>query len=241
MRLRLILIILIGIVASGLTLYFTSPKQAVVGEGDGSNPDLNNNQGKNPTKIRKSAESNQANRKALLKTKNYYATGRKEARLIASESTGRANPFGALARIESVHSTKSDQNSTSEGVPDLPPPPDVEGSQNGLLPPPPAMGDSGSIFGSNLPPEPGITTGELPLPPEPKDLISKLRLNAVIGDRAVLAFADKGFARTRGLKRYVTLGRGDSYQNVRLVDLDSEMAIVEENGKTRELKLPEMR
>ncbi len=240
MRLRLLLIILIGVIASGLTLYLTgnqSPSPA-----DSQNSAFLKDSKKKKTLPSGARSASHGNKGLLINSKNFYATGRQEARIIARSSVGRADPFGPLLNISAKgagnHSGSTDGGS-SEGVPDLPPPPDTGDGSSGLLPPPPAMGGLNGI--SDLPPEPGITTDELPLPPESRELSRKLKLNAVIGDHAILAFADKNFARERGLKRYVSLGRGDSYESIRLIDLDADMAIIEENGKTRELKLPELR
>lgn len=231
MNARLLIIILIGVIASAATYYLNNRD-----DGNGANEAalLNTSpktQSKTSTKVRATAQASQD-----LPEKSYSATGRKEARLISSAEAGQKDPF---APIDVVPNSASSSNPARI---DLPPPPDT-GGDNGLLPPPPAMG--GADFGSNLPPEPqteeGISLDELPNPPASQSLRSKLSLNAILGDKAVLALKDKVYANSHGLKPYVTLGKGESYETVRLVYLDDDRAVIEEEGNTRELRLPEIR
>ena len=231
MNARLLIIILIGVIASAVTYHFTNSGD---GSGSGGVALLNTPPkapGRTTTKASVTTRASQD-----LPEKRYSATGRKEARLISSAEAGQKDPFAPIDTV--LNSAGLDKSAKI----DLPPPPET-GGDNGLLPPPPAMG--GADFGSNLPPEPqadaGISVDELPNPPTSQSLRSKLSLNAILGDKAVLALKDKAYASSHGLKQFVTLGKGDSYESVRLVYLDDARAVIEEEGNTRELRLPEIR
>ena len=238
---RLLIIILIGVIASGLTLYFTNQNQNAADD-----PLLN--QVQNKQKNRKNlvkVKTHEEARRELTGSTKYRAIKRKEAQILAGSVETRKDPFEPLGEIISIHAkqnerlNKGKKNSKNAREVDLPPPPDSEVNTS-LLPPPPPLSSGGE---SGLPPEPGqyITTGELPNPPEKQELSNKLKLSAVLGDKIVLALTDRSYARSNNLNSYVTLGRGDKFESVKVVDIDSEMAVIEENGKTRELKLPAIR
>lgn len=233
MNARLLFIILIGVIASAATYYFTNS-----GDGVGTNGValLNTPPKAKTPAMKQKADTSASSASQDLPEKRYSATGRKEARLISSSEAGQKDPFAPIDTV--LNSAGLDKSAKI----DLPPPPDTAGD-NGLLPPPPAMG--GADFGSNLPPEPqadgGISVDELPSPPASQSLRSKLSLNAILGDKAVLALKDKAYASSHGLKQFVTLGKGDSYETIRLVYLDDARAVIEEEGNTRELLLPEIR
>lgn len=227
----MLVIILIGVIAAGLTLHFT---------GDSSSP-IDSLVTNKPIKKRKLIKKNDdviVGKGRLIQDPNkFLATHRKQARIFSRETPSREDPFSSLTNVQSLDqansSDKKDSNDTN-----LPPPPDS--ANNGLVPPPPVMPGAG-----DLPPEPsmdsGISIGELPSPPENQALYKKLHLNSIVGDRAILAFNNNAHARQQYGKEYITLGKGDKFENMTMVVVDPDKVVVEENGITKELKLPELR
>lgn len=87
----------------------------------------------------------------------------------------------------------------------------------------------------------GITSDELPPPPDKPLLVQKLKLNGIVGNRAILAFKDKGYSRENGWRPYVTLGPGDRFDSVKLIAINDESVVLEEEGQQQTLVLGPIR
>lgn len=110
--------------------------------------------------------------------------------------------------------------------------------------PPPPDGDTEVAHTPDtvpVPPLAGITSDELPPPPDKPLLAQKLRLNGIVGNRAILAFKDRSFSRENGWRPYVTLGPGERFDSVKLVAIDAESVVLEEEGQQKTLQLPPIR
>lgn len=110
--------------------------------------------------------------------------------------------------------------------------------------PPPPDGDTEIAHTPDtvpVPPPAGITSDELPPPPDKPLLAQKLRLNGIVGNRAILAFKDRSFSRENGWRRYVMLGPGERFDSVKLVAIDDESVVLEEEGQQKTLQLPPIR
>ncbi len=166
------------------------------------------------------------------------ATRKQEAVDRARLEAGRANPFdsveGALPFPKSEESSHSAEGLLSAGG-KIPPPPGMGSGPHGLPPPPPGVD---SLAAGDLPPPPpptdggtGITFDELPPPPEKPLLMRKLKLNAIVGDRVILTFKDRNYPAKHGMKRFITLTEGQEFDTVTLVSINSDKAVLEEDGK----------
>jgi hypothetical protein len=169
------------------------------------------------------------------------ATPREVATGNARKDAGRADPFGEIAPPHSFPRERHGvlANSLNNNVkgskilgqgPDGLPPPSAD-----LPPPPPPEATA------ELNPPPGITSDELPPPPEKPLLMRKLRLNGIVGDHVILAFNDRSFQRRNGYRRYITLAQGQIFDNVKLVDVDRDKAVLEEDGEQRTVRLEPIR
>jgi hypothetical protein len=98
-----------------------------------------------------------------------------------------------------------------------------------FTPPPPPPGS-----GPGLPPEPpqgdGLSVAELPAPPSKPTVAGKLRLVAIVGDRAIMAF-DKGAARENKWPQTLTLGPGEQFESVSIVGVNNDSVTIEEDGE----------
>lgn len=110
------------------------------------------------------------------------------------------------------------------------------------LPPPPDEDSKVADAPDAIPSQPaGITSDELPPPPDKPLLAEKLKLNGIVGNRAILAFRDKSFRRENGWRPYVTLGPGERFDSVKLVAINDESVVLEEEGQQSTLVLPPIR
>lgn len=169
------------------------------------------------------------------------ATPRDAATNTARQDAGRANPFAEISPSNSfprerkgvlpasLSDNKKSGKTLGHGPEGLPPPaPD--------LPPPPPPDVT-----AQLTPPPGISSEELPPPPEKPLLMRKLRLNGIVGDHVILAFKDRNYQRRNGYKRYITLAQGQVFDNVKLVDVDHDKAVLEEDGEQTTVRLEPIR
>lgn len=168
------------------------------------------------------------------------ATPRDTATNIARQDAGRADPFGDITpshsfprerpgASHSLSETGKNSKMLGHGPEGLPPP-------AADLPPPPPPDVT-----AQLNPPPGITSDELPPPPEKPLLMRKLKLNGIVGDHVILAFKDRSYQRRNGYRRYITLAQGQVFDNVRLVDVEQDKAILEEDGEQTTVRLQPIR
>lgn len=169
------------------------------------------------------------------------ATDRGAARLLSRSVSGREDPMNAISSFKPFPRGLASGDSSNPDTMDIPPPPNTGGMSDLLPPPPPSLAES------DLPPPPpsfdagGLASSDLPPPPEDQSLLRMLSLNAIIGNQAVLSLNDRTYRKTHGLKRFITLGPGESFDSVTLVALDRDQAIIEEDGQRSTLVLPSVR
>lgn len=169
------------------------------------------------------------------------ATPRDSATNQARQDAGRANPFAEISPSSSfprerkgvlpvsLSNNKKSGKTLGHGPDGLPPPaPD--------LPPPPPPDVT-----AQMTPLPGISSDELPPPPEKPLLMRKLRLNGIVGDHVILAFKDRNYQRRNGYKRYITLAQGQVFDNVKLIDVEQDKAVLEEDGEQTTVRLEPIR
>lgn len=166
------------------------------------------------------------------------ATSRDMAQLLAKADSGRADPMSPISSSRPF--PRANKQATDPDL--LPPPPDSEKFDTGsdLVPPPPSFSQA------DLPPEPpgimdSIPSQDLPPPPADQSLIKMLSLNAILGNQVILSLSDRSYRKQHGFKEYITLAKGESFDGVKLISINGETAIIEEEGRTQSLCLPSIR
>lgn len=175
------------------------------------------------------------------------ATDKTVALIQARALAGRRDPFAPFsARKPFPRARKTDVNDIASSTPSQEKSKSAKSSldENSDLPASPdgdteIAGAPDTIPDESLPV--GITADELPPPPDKPLLAEKLKLNGIVGNRAILAFKDKGYSRENGWRPYVTLGPGQRFDSVKLVAIGDESVVVEEEGQQRTLVLPPIR
>jgi hypothetical protein len=84
------------------------------------------------------------------------------------------------------------------------------------------------------PPNTGLSSlslNELPPPPAKPSLARKLKLSAIVGDKAILTFADKELARENHWPLFITLGMGDQFESLSVVQVDAHSVVLDEDGE----------
>lgn len=165
------------------------------------------------------------------------ATQRDEAKNSARKDAGRQDPFSPLASTGVFPKAKSKASAQSDELPK----PDIGSGPDGLPPPPPQSLPPELTPPPEASPAPGISSEELPPPPDKPLLMRMLRLNGIVGDRAILTFKDRSYQRQNGFKRYITLAEGQRFDNMRLVHIDGESAVLEEDGEETTIQLAPIR
>lgn len=170
------------------------------------------------------------------------ATRKPEAAIVARQEAGRADPFARLGPAKAFPRSRSSETSGTaagkrpaatlgHGPEGLPPPPP------GLSMPPPPPPE----MTAEMPPPAGISVDELPPPPEKPLLMRKLKLNGIVGDRVILAFKDRNYQEQNGYRRFITLAEGQVFDNVRVVDVTADRAVLEEDGEQTTVRLAPIR
>ena len=169
----------------------------------------------------------------LVGKKNLPATPLVLAASEARVQAGKPDPFqrvqnylpfprgaGGVGSVASIAAADS-------GQPPAPPPP-VEK----ILPPPPPPVASGAS-GLAPPPEPdaGLSLAELPAPPARPSIGNKMKLVGVIGDRAIIAFSDRRMRMENKWPKTITLGRGEQFESVSVVDVTPDSVTIDEDGE----------
>jgi len=169
------------------------------------------------------------------------ATHKADAVAMARLDAGREDPFASLSTPKAFPRAKE----IASKLPEKLPKPDLGSGPEGLPPPPPGASElppgmtPPSLEATNLPP--GISSDELPPPPEKPLLMRMLRLNGIVGDRAILTFKDRRYQRNNGYQKYITLAEGQSFDNMRVVDVETDKAVLEEDGEQTTVHLAPIR
>lgn len=166
---------------------------------------------------------------ALAGKKNRAATPRLLAANEARAGAGRTDP---AARLDSYlpfprvgpGSPKPEAAGTGADVP--PPPPATK-----IVPPPPAGARGGNVLTPPPEPEVGLSLSELPPPPSKPSIVDKMKLVGIVGDRAVIAFSDRRAVAENSWPRTITLGRGEQFESVSVVDVNPDSVTFDEDGE----------
>lgn len=165
------------------------------------------------------------------------ATSRDMARLLANAKSGRADPMSPISSSKPFPRSNMQMQASDPAL--LPPPPDSEKLDTGsdLVPPPPSFSQA------DLPPGlmDSISSQDLPPPPADQSLIKMLSLNAILDNQVILSLRDRSYRKQHGFKEYITLGKGESFDSVRLISINGETAVIEEEGRRSSLSLPSIR
>ncbi|HEY9868912.1 MAG TPA: hypothetical protein V6D08_07080, partial [Candidatus Obscuribacterales bacterium] len=112
--------------------------------------------------------------------------------------------------------------------PDIPPPPPAA---KVVPPPPPAAALGGDVLAPPPEPEAGLSLAELPAPPSRPSIVDKMKLVGIVGDRAVIAFSDRRAVAENKWPRTITLGRGEQFESVSVVDVNPDSVTFDEDGE----------
>jgi hypothetical protein len=176
------------------------------------------------------------------------ATSRAQATEQARVGAGRNNPFsgieggfqpfpshGAHANVKAdvsaatVSAPKTLARKRSDIGPFVPPPPPTAvGAVHESLAPPP-------------PPEGSLDPRELPAPPDKPSIAAKLKLVAIIGDRALFTFTDPLMRDEHKWPHDISLGVGEMFENVSVVNVTPDSVTLEEDGDRSVRELPRIR
>jgi hypothetical protein len=169
------------------------------------------------------------------------ATSRAQATEQARVGAGRNNPFsgieggfqpfpshGSNAAAE-VNSPKTLARKRADIGPFVPPPPPtaVGPAHESMVPPPP--------------PEGSLDPKELPAPPDKPSLSAKLKLVGIIGDRALFTFTDPLMRDQHKWPHSISLGVGEMFENVSVVNVTPDSVTIEEDGDRSVRELPRIR
>lgn len=173
------------------------------------------------------------------------ATSRAQATEQARVGKGRNNPFSGIeggfqpfpshdaARANvsaaTVSAPKTLARKRSDIGPFVPPPPPtaVSAVHESLAPPPP--------------PEGSLDPRELPAPPDKPSIAAKLKLVAIIGDRALFTFTDPLMRDEHKWPHDISLGVGEMFENVSVVNVTPDSVTIEEDGDRSVRELPRIR
>lgn len=156
----------------------------------------------------------------------FPATTRQQALTDAKRGAGRSDPLAPLQGFKPFPSSATNEvkettkASGEHKYPALP----TDANGKVLVPPPPPVSTHDEF-----------PVSELPLPPDRPSLAAKMKLTGVIGNTAVFAFSDKQTARQNHWPQVLMLNAGDRFESVDIVSVQTDSAVVEEDG-TRSVK-----
>ncbi len=171
----------------------------------------------------------------LAAAKSIPSTARLVAAADARAAARRNDPYAPLRELKpfptsgsklSEGGTGKVESKLSKGAAGLIPPPPPGNSAGLTLPPPP-----GNSVGLASPPGADLTAAELPAPPPKPSLSGKLTLVAIVADRAILTFCDRGMVRDNRWPETITLGPGEQFESVSLVSISGDNVTLEEDGE----------
>lgn len=160
------------------------------------------------------------------------ATPRSVARMEAGGRAGRKDPFQPIQGYKPF--PRPAKLGGIKPGPDITGPPEIA-REDLLPPPPPGLPAPGNM--NDIPPEVSspyggvLTMQELPLPPEKPSVADKMKLLAVVGDRAILGFKNDRLRLANKWPKTVTLGPGESFESVRMIQVKGDTVLLDEDGE----------
>jgi hypothetical protein len=119
---------------------------------------------------------------------------------------------------------------------------------NDLKPPPAPVG--GYTMTPGIPNQQGmgmqsnsdlLTQSELPAPPEKPSIASKMKLTAIIGDRAIFEFTDVTAASKNKWPKAISLGPGEQFESVSVSSVTPDAVTLIEDGDRSVKELPRVK
>ncbi|MBX9880237.1 MAG: hypothetical protein K2Y22_17395 [Candidatus Obscuribacterales bacterium] len=143
------------------------------------------------------------------------ATGRVDAEVVARKGAGRKDPFIGITGLKPFPSHGA---SLDEETPTAP----IK-SKRMLVPPPPP------VVHTYAPPV--LASDQIPEPPSRPMLSHKVRLVAVLADRAVLKITDGRLRADNKWPPTITLGSGEKFESLEVVRVAPDSVTIEEDGE----------
>lgn len=143
------------------------------------------------------------------------ATVRSEAQLPARQNAGRKDPFLGITGLKPFPSRgiALEEEETKKATK----------SKRFLVPPPPPVVQTYA--------PPSIPSTEMPEPPSRPMLSHKVRLVAVLADRAVLKITDIRLRHDNKWPPTITLGTGDKFESLEVLRVAPDSVTIEEDGE----------
>ncbi len=145
------------------------------------------------------------------------ATARPEAESNARKNAGRKDPFLGITGLKPFpsHGISLEDETASHMT--------ASKNKHMLVPPPPP------VVRTYAPPS--IPSTEMPEPPSRPTLAHKVRLVAVLADRAVLKITDLRLRQDNKWPQTITLGTGDKFESLEVVRVAPDSVTIEEDGE----------
>lgn len=144
------------------------------------------------------------------------ATGRAEAEGVARKTAGRTDPFVGVTGFKPFPSRGISLETEVNHQP-------ISKSKQLLVPPPPP------VVHTYAPP--ALPSTEMPEPPSRPMLSHKIRLVAVLADRAVLKITDGRLRQDNKWPSTITLGSGEKFESLEVVRVAPDSVTIEEDGE----------
>jgi hypothetical protein len=165
---------------------------------------------------------------AVTGKKHLAATPRLLAANEARAGAGRTDPAARLDNYLPFPRVGPGSPKPEAAVPgpDIPPPPPTK-----IVPPPPPAALGGNVLAPPPEPDAGLSLAELPAPPARPSIVDKMKLVGIVGERAVIAFSDRRALAENKWPRTITLGRGEQFESVSVVDVSPDSVTFDEDGE----------
>jgi len=144
------------------------------------------------------------------------ATARTDAETTARKNAGRKDPFLGITGFKPYPTRNASLD--EEGAPIK-----LTKSKQLLVPPPPPVVHTYAT--------PSIPSAEIPEPPSRPMLSHKVKLVAILADRAVLKITDGRLRQDNKWPQTVTLGSGDKFESLEVVRVAPDSVTIEEDGE----------
>lgn len=143
------------------------------------------------------------------------ATARSEAQVPARQNAGRKDPFLGITGLKPFpsHGITLEEEETHT----------ISKNKRMLVPPPPPVVQTYA--------HPSIPSTEMPEPPSRPMLSHKVRLVAVLADRAVLKITDIRLRHDNKWPATITLGTGDKFESLEVLRVAPDSVTIEEDGE----------
>ncbi len=143
------------------------------------------------------------------------ATGRVDAEVVARKGAGKNDPFVGITGLKPFPSHGASLDEETASAPTK--------SKRMLVPPPPP------VVHTYAPPV--LASTEMPEPPSRPMLSHKVRLVAVLADRAVLKITDGRLRADNKWPPTITLGSGEKFESLEVVRVAPDSVTIEEDGE----------